>query len=53
MSTTMSDARTVPAVEPRPIIPSLAAFYSHARDLSWVVVRLTAGGMLLIHGIIK
>ena len=53
MSTTMSDVRTVPAVEPRPIIPSLAAFYSHARDLSWVVVRLTAGGMLLVHGIMK
>ena len=49
----MSDVRTVPAVEPRPIIPSLAAFYSHARDLSWVVVRLTAGGMLLVHGIMK
>ena len=50
---TLSDVRTEPALEPRPIIPSLAGFYSHARDLSWVVVRLTAGGMLLVHGIMK
>jgi putative oxidoreductase len=53
MSTTLSDVRTEPALEPRPIMPSLAGFYSHARDLSWVVVRLTAGGMLLVHGIMK
>src|SRR4051794_28251187 len=39
--------------EPRPIIPPLAGFYSHTRDLSWLVVRLTAGGMLLVHGIMK
>src|SRR5262249_38720179 len=30
-----------------------ASFYSHTRDLSWLVVRLTAGGMLLVHGIMK
>ena len=39
--------------EPKPIIPSLASFYVHARDLSYLVVRLTAGGMLLVHGIQK
>jgi hypothetical protein len=49
----MSDVRTVPAMEPRPIIPPLAGFYSHARDILWVVFRLTAGGMLLVHGIMK
>lgn len=39
--------------EPKPIIPALAPFYSHSRDLSYLLVRLTAGGMLLVHGIIK
>ena len=53
MSTRTSDVRIVPAVEPKPIISSLAGFYPHARDLSWLVVRLTAGGMLLVHAIIK
>src|SRR5262245_39085160 len=35
------------------VIPPLASFYSYTRDLSWLIVRLTAGGMLLVHGIIK
>ena len=52
MSTTISESHA-PAGEPRPIIPALASFYAHARDLSWLVVRLTAGGMLLVHGIQK
>ena len=46
-------SRSATAGEPRPIIPPLVGFYSHARDLSWLVVRLTAGGMLLVHGIMK
>jgi hypothetical protein len=50
---TITDSRVVPAGEPKPIIPPLASFYSHTRDLSWLVVRLTAGGMLLVHGIMK
>src|SRR5437870_11943956 len=53
MSTITSDSRIVSAGEPKPIIPPLASFYSHTRDLSWLVVRLTAGGMLLVHGILK
>jgi hypothetical protein len=53
MSTLTSDPRAVPAGEPKPIIPPLASFYWHARDLAWLVVRLTAGGMLLVHGIMK
>ena len=53
MSTIASDPRAVPAGEPKPIIPPLASFYSYTRDLSWLVVRLTAGGMLLVHGVIK
>ena len=39
--------------EPRPIIPALAPFYDQARDRSWLLVRCTAGGFLLIHGIQK
>ena len=53
MSTITSDSRIVSAGEPKPIIPPLASFYSHTRDLAWLVVRLTAGGMLLVHGIMK
>jgi putative oxidoreductase len=53
MNTIVSDRATVPASEPKPIIPSLTGFYVHARDLAWLVVRLTAGGMLLAHGIMK
>jgi hypothetical protein len=50
MSTITSDSHIVSAGEPKPIIPPLASFYSHTRDLAWLVVRLTAGGMLLVHG---
>jgi putative oxidoreductase len=39
--------------EPRPVIPALAPFYAKSADLSYLVVRLTAGGMLLVHGITK
>jgi putative oxidoreductase len=50
---TLTDSRSLSVGEPKPIIPPLASFYSHTRDLSWLVVRLTAGGMLLVHGIMK
>jgi putative oxidoreductase len=53
MTTITPDSRLVPPGEPKPIIPPLASFYSHTRDLAWFVVRLTAGGMLLVHGIMK
>jgi putative oxidoreductase len=39
--------------EPRHIIPQLASFYEYTPGLSWLIVRLTAGGMLLVHGIMK
>jgi putative oxidoreductase len=39
--------------EPRPVIPALGGFYAWSRDLSYLLVRLTAGGMLLLHGIRK
>lgn len=41
------------AAEPKPIIPALGPFYDKARDLSWLVVRVTAGGFLLVHGLEK
>ena len=53
MTSTMPDLRAAPLGEPKPIIPPLASFYSHARELSWLIVRLTAGGMLLVHGVVK
>ena len=53
MTSTTPDLRAAPLREPKPIIPPLASFYSRARELSWLVVRLTAGGMLLVHGIVK
>jgi putative oxidoreductase len=51
MSTLPSAA--APPGEPKPIIPPLAAFYAHSRDFAWLIIRLTAGGMLLVHGIMK
>jgi putative oxidoreductase len=58
MTATTSDMGTLPArerkpVEPKPIIPPLASFYVRSRELAWLIVRLTAGGMLLVHGIFK
>jgi putative oxidoreductase len=39
--------------EPRPLVPMLAPLYAHTTDISWLIVRLTAGLMLLPHGIPK
>lgn len=39
--------------EPRPLIGAIGQHYETTRGLSWLVVRLTAGGMLLVHGITK
>ncbi len=41
------------AGEPRLLIPALAPFYARVTDLSWLIIRLTAGLMLLPHGIPK
>jgi putative oxidoreductase len=41
------------ASEPKPIIAALGPFYDNVRDLSWLVVRVTAGGFLLVHGLDK
>ena len=53
MTTVTPGSRVVPAGEPRPIIAPLASLYVYTRDLAWLIVRLTAGGMLLVHGIVK
>jgi putative oxidoreductase len=53
MTSTTPDLRAAPLGEPKPIIPPLASFYSHARELSWLIIRLTAGGMLAVHGVVK
>ena len=39
--------------EPRPLIPALAPFYAWSRDISYFLVRVAAGGMLLVHGVAK
>jgi putative oxidoreductase len=54
MSTITSESRAaLPPGEPKPLIPAFAPFYAYSRDLSYLVIRLTAGGMLLTHGIFK
>ena len=39
--------------DPRPVIPALAPLYAQSADLSYLIVRLTAGCTLLVHGLIK
>ena len=39
--------------EPRPVIPALAPLYAHTADIAWLIIRVTAGLMLLPHGIPK
>jgi putative oxidoreductase len=39
--------------EPAPVIRQLGGVYDQTRDYSWLLVRLTAGGFLLIHGVQK
>ena len=41
------------AQDPKPVISALAPLYGKSSDLSYLIVRLTAGGMLLVHGITK
>ena len=37
-------------VEPRPLIPALGRHYAFASDLAYLIVRVTAGLMLIPHG---
>lgn len=41
------------AAEPMPIIAGLARFYADTPGFAWFIVRVTAGGMLLVHGVTK
>src|ERR1041384_2155440 len=43
----------MPNTDPRPMIPALAPLYVHTTDIAWLIVRVTAGLMLLPHGIPK
>lgn len=36
--------------EPKLIFPGLAGFYASAREIGYLLVRITAGGCLLYHG---
>jgi len=39
--------------EPALVFPGLEPFYQWVRDLSWLLIRMSAGGILLVHGIVK
>jgi putative oxidoreductase len=41
------------ASRPRLLIPALGSFYVLASDISWLIIRLAAGGTMLVHGIGK
>ena len=43
----------IPPGEPQLVFPGLAAFYARIRDLSYLLIRITVGGQLLVHGIAK
>lgn len=47
MSVMMSGDRTP---EPRPVIPALGRYYGFTSDLAYLIVRVTAGLMLIPHG---
>src|SRR5579864_1921243 len=40
----------MPSGEPQLVIPALAPFYAWARVLSYPLMRITIGGILLVHG---
>lgn len=39
--------------EPKLFVPQLAPVYDQTRDYAWLLIRLTAGGFLLVHGLQK
>jgi len=43
----------IPPTEPRLLVPMLEPFYAWSRDLSWLLVRIATGGILLAVGIDK
>ena len=53
MTTSTANSSAVAHDQSRLIIPQLASFYEYTPGPSWLIIRLTAGGMLLVHGIMK
>lgn len=53
MSTRVSDQPIIAPSEPELVFPGLAPFYARVRDLSYLLIRITVGGQLLVHGIVK
>jgi len=49
----MSPATPEHGAEPKLLVPALEPLYAWVRELSWPVIRVTAGGVLLAHGIAK
>ncbi len=47
MSTTMFGNKSA---DPKPVIPALGKYYAFASDLAYLIVRVTAGVMLIPHG---
>ena len=39
--------------ECQPVIPALGPFYAWSRDFAYLIIRASAGGMLLVHGLNK
>jgi putative oxidoreductase len=40
-------------IEPRPVVPAMGRHYAFASDLAYLIVRVTAGLMLIPHGWMK
>jgi putative oxidoreductase len=53
MTAMPAQRRPVPPGEPRLILPFLAGFYDHVRDWSYVLIRVSAGGLLIFHAYIS
>ena len=49
MNETNIERPQVPPGEPKLILPFLAPFYAVARDLSYPLMRITLGGLMLFH----
>ena len=49
MNETNGAASRVPAGEPKLLLPFLAPFYDVVRDLSYLLMRVTLGGLTLYH----
>jgi putative oxidoreductase len=39
--------------EPKPLIPALGRLYRYTPDISYLIIRVAVGGILLAHGVMK